>query len=128
MRVPRIVFAEVGLHLSDLRREVIRQRDEIGVTLLHVNALRRKRQEKIRFRIGIDERLERHFRFVKLERWAHVGAPELIWIHLSGFPQKVSDHGDIGVEDLRRAGSLHVIDRLHIGERIRWRRLCRGLL
>ena len=38
VRVPCVVFAEEGFHLSDLRREVIRKGHEIRVTLFQIDS------------------------------------------------------------------------------------------
>ena len=67
VRVPRVGLAEERLELAGLRGEVERQRDELRVALLDVDALGGEGEEEIRFRVGIDEGLERHFGLVELE-------------------------------------------------------------
>ena len=121
MRVPGVVLAEIGLHLSHLCRKVIRKSDEVRVTLLHIDPLRRQGEKEIRFGVRIDKGLKGDLGLIELHRRPHIARPEFVRIRLSRFAEEIADDGDVGIEDFRRPRILHVVDGLHLGERGRGR-------
>ena len=65
MRVQRVDLADLLLDLADLRQQPAGKRREREEALLDLDALGRERQEEVGARVGIDDRLERRFRFVQ---------------------------------------------------------------
>ena len=66
--VQAVHLAERRAHLADFRQEPARQRRERQESFLDADAFLAERDEEVGARIRIDDRLERRFRFVHLER------------------------------------------------------------
>src|SRR5258706_10605881 len=92
MVVQTVDLAERRAHLAHLRQESAGEFGEGEESLLEVDALLTERDEKIRARVRIDDRLKRRLRFVHLKG--------RIWIDLvpAGGAQEVANHSHVGIE------------------------------
>jgi hypothetical protein len=94
MIVQAIHLAESGPHLSGLYEEPAGNRRKREKAFFEIHAFLAEGEEEVGASIRIDNGLERHFRFMHLERRSRV--------HLIGpkGSQKVTDYRDIGIECL----------------------------
>ena len=101
--VERVHLAERRAHLANFCQQSSRQRRERDKPFLDIHALFSERNEEVGARVRIDDRLERRFRLVHLQRTRMVAQAERIRLHaiVAGGAEKVADHRHVGIEDLR---------------------------
>jgi hypothetical protein len=90
---------KIRAHLAHLRQKPAGQGRQREVTLFEADAFFAKREEEVRPRVRIDDRLKRRFGFMHLERRG--------WIDgvTTCVAQEIANHRHIRVEDLCRGGS-----------------------
>ena len=101
VRVHRVDLAELRAHLAGLQQQTRRQRRERDVALFHFQTLRAGREEEVRARIRIDDRLKGGLDLGQRQR--RLIAHRV----LSGDADEVADDRNVGVEHLLRRRPWH---------------------